>query len=330
VLARHSIAPVHRRGLFRLGVGAGLWSAVSRSARAEDYPARPVRVVVALPAGSSPDIVTRIMSQWLSEKLGQQFVVDNRPGANGNVGTEFALHAAPDGYTLLTAIAANTVNASIYQNLNFDFVRDIEPIAGVARIPQVLVVTPTLPVHSVPEFIAYAKSNPGKLDMASGGIGGTPHVAGELFKMMAGVDILHVPYRGNPRSDLLAGQVQVMFDTLPASIAFIRSGQLRALAVTTRTRIAALPDVPALAEFLPGYEATSWQGLTAPKGTPDVIVGMLGSAVDAGLADAGLRAKLANLGAVPMPMTRVEFRKLIADEVEKWAGVVKFANISPQ
>lgn len=284
-------------------------------------------MIVALPAGSSPDIVARLIGQYLSERLGRQFIIDNRSGANGNVGTEAALRAPPDGYTLLQAIAANTVNATLYKNLNFDFIRDIAPVAGIVRIPQVLEVNPSVPAHTVPEFIAYAKANPGKLDMASGGIGGTPHVAGELFKMMAGVDLLHVPYRGNPRPDLLSGQVQVMFDTLPASIAFIRTGKLRALAVTTATRVPALPEVPALSEFLPGYEATSWQGLVAPKGTPDKIVDTLNTAINAALADSQMQARLANLGAVPMPMTSAEFGKFIADEVAKWAKVIKFAGI---
>jgi tripartite-type tricarboxylate transporter receptor subunit TctC len=263
----------------------------------------------------------------LSKKLGQPFVIDNKPGANGNIGTEAALRALPDGYTLLQAIAANTVNASLYKNLNFNFVHDIAPVAGLARIPQVMEVNPSVPATTVPEFIAYAKSNPGKLAMASGGIGGTPHVAGELFMMMTGVKMLHVPYRTNPRPDLLSGQVQVMFDTLPASIAFIRSGKLRALAVTTAARVPALPDVPALSEFLPGYEATSWQGLVAPRQTSGEIISTLNKTVNASLADATLKTQLASLGAVTMPMIPAEFGKFIAGDVAKWAKVIQFANI---
>jgi tripartite-type tricarboxylate transporter receptor subunit TctC len=323
-----------RRRVLQLTAGAAALPAASLSALllafAQSFPSRPVRIVVALPAGSSPDIVARLMAQWLSERLGQQFIIDNRPGANGNVGTESAIRSAPDGYTLLQAIAANTVNASIYKTLSFDFARDITPIAGVVRIPHVMEVNPAVPVTTVPEFIAYAKANPGKLNMASGGVGGTPHVAGELFKMMAGVDLLHVPYRGNPRPDLLGGQVQVMFDTLPASIEFIRTGKLRALAVTTAKRLAVLPDVPALAEFLPGYEASSWQGLAGPKGVPDAIVDTLNKEINSGLTDAKLRGQLANLGAEPMPMAPTEFGKLIADEVEKWAKVVAFAGIKAE
>jgi tripartite-type tricarboxylate transporter receptor subunit TctC len=304
--------------------------AASRMARAQTYPSRPARIIVALPAGSSPDIVARLVGQWLSERLGQQFIIDNRPGANGNVGTEAAVRAAPDGYTLLAVIAANAVNATLYNNLNFNFIRDTTPIAGLVRIPQVLEVHPSVPAATVPEFIAYAKANPGKLNMASGGVGGTPHVAGELFKMMAGVDIVHVPYRGNPRPDLLGGQVQVMFDTLPASIAFIRTGKLRALAVTTATRLAILPDIPTVAEFLPGYEASSWQGIAAPKGTPDEIVKKLNTEINTGLTNAKLQTQLANLGAVPMPMSPAEFGKFVADEVEKWAKVIKFAGIKAE
>lgn len=291
------------------------------------YPERPVRIVVALPTGSSPDIIARIIAAYLSKKLGQPFVIDNKPGANGNIGTERALHAPPDGYTLLQAIAANTVNATLYANLNFNLIHDIAAVAGVARIPQVMEVNPSIPAKTVPEFIAYAKANPGKLAMASGGIGGTPHVAGELFMMMTGVKMLHVPYRTNPRPDLLSGQVQVMFDTLPASIAFIRSGKLRALAVTTSTRVPALPGVPALSEYLPGYEAASWQGLVAPKGTPGEIITTVNETVNAGLADASLKAQLANLGAVTMPMTPAEFGTFIANDVAKWAKVIQFANI---
>jgi tripartite-type tricarboxylate transporter receptor subunit TctC len=319
-----------RRSFLPFAVGAAALAAQRSRAVAQGYPARPVRVIVPLPAGSSPDIVARIIGQDLSERLGKPFIVDNRPGANGNVGTEMALRAAPDGYTLLQAIAANTVNATLYKNLNFDFIHDLTPVAGVARIPQVMEVNPLVPAKTVPEFIAYAKANPGKLNMASGGVGGTPHVAGELFMMMTGVKMLHVPYRTNPRPDLLSGQVQVMFDTMPASIAFIRSGKLRPLAVTTATRVAALPDVPALSEFLPGYEATSWQGLVAPKGMSGEIVAILNKTVNAGLADVKLKAQLANLGAEPMPMTPDEFGAFIAGEIAKWAKVIKFAGITAE
>jgi tripartite-type tricarboxylate transporter receptor subunit TctC len=316
-----------RRKLLHLAAGAVALPAVTRLARAQTYPVRPVRLVVALPAGSSPDIGARLIGQWLSERLGHQFIVDNRPGANGNIGTEMVVRAAPDGYTLLLAIAANAVNTTLYENLSFNFGRDLAPVAGYVRVPQVMEVHPSVPATTVPEFIAYAKSVPGKLNMASGGVGGVPHVAGELFKMMAGVDMLHVPYRGNPRPDLLSGQMQVMFDTVLASIEFIRTGKLRALAVTTATRLDALPNVPTVAEFLPSYEASGWQGIAAPKNTPGEIIDRLNQEINAGLADAKIKAQLANLGAVPMPMTSAEFGKLIADETEKWAKVIRAANI---
>jgi tripartite-type tricarboxylate transporter receptor subunit TctC len=319
-----------RRRFLHLTVGAAAQIVASQMARAQTFPSRPVRIVVALSAGSSPDIIARLMAQWLSEQLAQQFFIDNRPGANGNLGTEFVVRAAPDGYTLLQALAVNAINATLYNSLSFNFIRDIAPVAGVVRVPHVMEVNPSVPSETVPEFIAYAKANPGKLNMASGGIGGTPHVAGELFKMMAGVDILHVPYRDNPRPDLLGGQVQVMFDTVPASIEFIRTGKLRALAVTSATRLAVLPNIPTLAEYLPGYEASSWQGLAAPKSTPDEIIERLNKEINAGLTDTKIQAQLTNLGAVPMPMTPAEFRNFIADEVEKWAKVIKFAGITAE
>jgi tripartite-type tricarboxylate transporter receptor subunit TctC len=318
-----------RREFLQLAAGVAMLPALSRRARAQAYPSRPVRVIVGLPAGSSPDIGARLIAQRLSERLGQQFVVDNRPGAAGNIGTEAVVRAAPDGYTLLQATASNAINATVYDKLSFDFIRDIAPVAGVIRVPQVLVVNLSVPAATVPEFIAYARLNPGRLAMASGGIGSVQHVAGELFKMMAGIDLLHVPYRGNPRSDLIGGQVQLMFDTLPASIGQVRSGSLRALAVTTATRLPELPDVPTVGEFLPGYEASGWQAVCAPKGTSDAIIGRLNGEINAALADAGMKAQIANLGAVPMPMTPAELGQFIADDTAKWSRVVRFAGIKP-
>ena len=319
-----------RRQFLQLAAGAAAVPALSRIAGAQTYPARPVRIIVGLAAGGAPDIVARLMGQWLSERLGQQFIVENRPGAASNIATEVVVRAAADGYTLLLAIASNAINTTLYDNLSFNFIRDIAPVAGLVGVPNVMEVNPSVPAKTVPEFIAYAKANPGRLNMASAGVGGTPHVAGELFKAMAGVDMVHVPYRGNPRPDLLGGQVQVMFDTLPASIEYIRTGKLRALAVTTSARSPALPDLPTVGEFLPGYEASGWQGIGAPKSTPDAIVEKLNKAINAGLADAKIKAQLANLGAIPMPMTPAEFGKLIADETEKWAKVIQAANVKPE
>jgi tripartite-type tricarboxylate transporter receptor subunit TctC len=269
------------------------------------------------------------MAQWLSKRLGQQFIVDNRPGAGSNIATELMVRAPADGYTLLLAIATNAINATLYDNLSYNFIRDIAPVAGLIGVPHVMVVNPSVPADSVPEFIAYAKVNPGKLNMASAGLGSTPHVFGELFKMMAGVDMLHVPYRANPRPDLLGGQVQIMFDTLPASIEFVRTGKVRALAVTTATRLEALPNIRTMAESLPGYEASGWQGIVAPKNTPDEIINMLNKEISAGLVDAKMSAQLSNLGAIAMPMKPAEFGRFITDEIEKWAKVIKFAGIKP-
>ena len=319
-----------RRTFLRVAASAAALPAVSRSARAQTYPARPVRIIVGFAAGNASDIVARLMGQSLSERLGQQFVVENRPGAGTNVGTEVVVRAPPDGYTLLFIVLTNAINASLYDHLNFNFIRDIAPVAGVARVPVVMVVNPSFPAKTVPEFIAYAKANPGKINFASGGIGSINHVAGELFKMMAGIDMVHVPYNGNPRTDLLGGQVQVMFDTLPAAIEFIRTDKLRALAVTTTTRQELLPAVPTVGEFVPGYEASAWQGIGAPEHTPDEIIEKLNTAINAGLADPQIRARFAALGSTPMPMTPGDFRKLIANETEKWAKVVKFAGIKPQ
>jgi tripartite-type tricarboxylate transporter receptor subunit TctC len=319
-----------RRTFLHLAVGAAALPTVSRIARAQTYPTRPVRLIVALPAGSSPDIGARLMGQSLSERLGQQFIVDNRPGAASNIGTEAVVRAPPDGYTLLLVTGANAINATLYENINYNFIRDIAPVAGIMRVPFVMEVNPSVPAKTVPEFIAYAKANPGKINMASAGNGSAQHVAGELFKTMAGVDMLHVPYRDNPRPDLLGGQVQVMFDTLPASIEFIRTGKLRALAVTTATRQEALPDTPTVGEFVPGYEASGWQGIGAPKHTPDEIIEKINTAIDAGLTDPQIKARIAALASAPMPMTPTEFGKFIADETEKWGKVIRAANIKPE
>jgi len=271
-----------------------------------------------------------LMGQWLSERLGQQFIVDNRPGASSNVGTEIVVRALPDGYTILVATGANAINATLYENLSFNFIRDLTPVASIARAPLVMTVNPSVPANTVPEFIAYAKANPGKINMASGGIGSAPHVAGELFKIMAGVDLVHVPYRANNVPDLLAGQVQVVFDPIPTVIGYIRSGRLRALAVTGTTHLDVLPNVPTVAESVSGYEASTWFGLVAPKNTPAEIIAKLNSQNNAILADPEKRARLEDLGGIPMPLTPDEFGKFIADETDKWAKVIRTANIKPE
>ncbi len=318
-----------RRQFLHLAAGAAALPAVLRFAWAQSYPSRPVRLIVGFPAGSSADIVARLMGQWLAARLGQPFVTENRAGAASNIATEAVVRAASDGYSLLWTTPANAISETFYDNLNFNFIRDIAPIAGVMSTPLVMVVNPSFPAKTVPEFIAFAKANPGKINMASGGNGGTPHVTGELFKMMTGVNMVHVPYRGDAPAliDLLGRQVQVMFGILPLSVEYIRVGKLRALAVTTATRSAALPDIPTVGEFVPGYEARLWHGVGAPKNTPNEIVDKLNKEINAGLADPNMKARLADLGAVPMPMTPAEFGKFMADETEKWAKVIRAAHI---
>jgi tripartite-type tricarboxylate transporter receptor subunit TctC len=314
-----------------LAADAAALPLLSRIARAQAYPTRPVRLIVPLaPAGAS-DITARLIGQWLSERLGQQFVIDNRPGGGGNIGTEAVVRAPADGYTLLLVGGFNAVNATFYDKLNYNFIRDIAPVASINRTPFVIAVNPTVPAKTVPEFIAYAKTSPGKINYASAGTGTSTHLTGELFKMMAGVDMVHVPYRGGgpALNDLLAGQVQVMFPTTVSSIGYITAGRLRALAVTAATRSEALPDIPTVAEFVPGYEASNWYGVGAPKATPAEIVEKLNKEINAGLADPKMKARLADLGGVPMPMSPAEFGKLIADETEKWAKVIRAANIKP-
>jgi tripartite-type tricarboxylate transporter receptor subunit TctC len=318
-----------RRKVLHLAAGAAALPAMSRAAGAQSYPARPVHVLVGFSAGSASDIIARLMAQRLSEQLGQQFVVENRPGAATNLAAEDVVRASPDGYTLLLMTSTNTVNATLYQNLNFNFSTDLVPIASIDLVPYVMEVNNAVPAKTVPEFIAYAKANPGKINMASNGIGSGPHVAGELFEMMAGVDLVHVPYTGNPYADLIAGQVQVMFSPIPASIGYVRSGQLRPLAVGTTARLPILPDVPTVAEFLPGYDASGWHGLGAPKGVPAAIVDAINKMVSAGLADPAFKARLGDLGGVAMPMTPAQFGQFIADDIGKWAKVIKFADIKP-
>jgi len=321
-----------RRNFLHLAAGAAALPAVSRFAFAQAYPSRPVRIIVPFaPAGAS-DITARLIGQWLSERLGQQFVIENRPGGGGNIGTEAVVRAPADGYTLLMVGSANASNATFYDKLNFNFIRDIAPVGSVFRGPYVMVVNPSVPARSVPEFIAYAKANPGKLTMASSGTGAVPHVAGELFKMMAGIDMVHVPYRGGgpALTDLLAGQVQVYFPTTVASIGYIRAGRLRALAVTAATRSDALPDIPTVGEFLPGYEASTWYGVGAPKGTPAEIVEKLNKEINAGLADPTMKARLADLGGDVLALSPADFGKLIAEETAKWAKVVKFSGVKAE
>jgi tripartite-type tricarboxylate transporter receptor subunit TctC len=318
-----------RRRFLHLAAGAAALPPVSRLARAQDYPTRPVRLIVPAPAGGGYDIAARLTSQFLLERLGTSFIVDNRPGAGGNVGTETVVHAPPDGYTLLLVAAANAINATLYEKLNFNFIRDIAPVASIDRFPFVMEVNPSVPAKTVPEFIAYARVNPGKINMASVGNGSIPHLSGELFKMMTGVNMVHVPYRGEAPAltDLLGGQVQLYFGTLPGAIEYIRVGKLRALAVTTATRSEALPDVPTLSEFVPNYEASGWQGIGVPKNTPTEIVDKLNKEINAALADPKIKARLAALGATVLQGSPADFGKLIADDTEKWGKVVRAANI---
>jgi len=320
-----------RRTFLHLAAGAAALPSVSRIARAQAYPSRPVRIIVGFPAGGGADIVARLIGQWLSERLGQQFIIENRPGAGSNIATEAVVRAAPDGYTLLLFQSANAFNATLYDKLNFNFIRDIAPVAGIIVVPNVMVVHPSVPAKTVPELIAYSKANPGKINIASGPIGGPAHVAAELFKMMAGTDMFLVSYRGVAPAvtDLLGGQVQVMFVTTVSSIEYIKTGRLRALAVTTATRSETLLGIPTMGEFLPGYEATSWYGVGVPRNAPGEIVDKINKEVNAALADPKMKVRLADLG-VALPGSPAAFGKLIADETEKWAKVIKFAGIKPQ
>jgi tripartite-type tricarboxylate transporter receptor subunit TctC len=315
---------LHRRKLLQLAAGAAALPASSLTAVAQSYPARPVRIVVGYSAGGGTDIAGRLIGQWLSERLGQQFVVENRPGAGSNIAAEAVARAAPDGYSLYLATTANAINVTLYQ-LSFDFIHDLAPVAGIGRVPLVLVVPPSLPVNTLPEFIAYAKANPGKVNVANGGVGGADHVGGELFMQLTGTRMTHVPYRGTAPAvtDVLAGQVQALFASMPSAIQSIRGGKLRALAVTTTTRSEALPDVPVVSEFVPGFEASQWYGIVAPKGTPNEIVERLNQATNAGLADPKIKARLAELGASVLSGSVADFRNLIADENEKWGNVVR-------
>jgi tripartite-type tricarboxylate transporter receptor subunit TctC len=321
-----------RRRFLTLAAGAAALPAVSRIARAQTYPSRPVRIIVCFPAGGSTDLAARLISQSLSERLRQQFFVENRPGAAGNIGTQAVVQAPADGYTLLMAADPNAINATVYEHLNFNFIRDTVPIAGIMSQPVVMLVNPFFPAATVPAFISYAKSSPGKINMASAGVGTPPHVLGELFKMMAGVNMLHVPYRGDSPAiaDLLGGQVQVYFTALSAAIEYVRAGKLRALAVTTATRSPALPNVPTMGEFLRGYEATNWWGMVAPRNTSAEIVSKLNMEINAGLVDSKLKARMADFGGTPLVLSPAEFGKFVADETEKWAKVVRAANIKAE
>ena len=321
-----------RHKILRLGAGVALLSAVSRGVSALDYPTRPVRILVGFAAGSAFDILARLIAQWLSEWLGQPFVVENRSGAAGSVATEAVARARPDGYALLITGSPDAINATLYDNLSFKFVQDIAPVAGIGRAPNVMVVHPSLPAKTVPEFIAYAKANPGKISMASAGVGSSSHMSGELFKMMSGVSMVHVPYRGQAPAltDLLSGQVQVDFSTMPPAIEYVKAGKLQALAVTSPERFEGLPDIPAMAEYLPGYEASLLTGLGAPSNTPAEIVEMINTETNRALADPKIKAQLAALGNTVLPGSPADFGRLIAKETDKWAKVIKFANIKPQ
>jgi tripartite-type tricarboxylate transporter receptor subunit TctC len=321
-----------RRRFLHLSAGAAALPAASRIARAQTYPTRPVRLVVGFPVGGTTDIIARLMGQLLSERLGQPVITENRPGAGGNIGTEAVVRAPPDGYTVLICGSSDAINATLYNNLKFNFIRDIAPVASMLRHPLVMLVNPSFPAKTVPEFIAYAKANPGKLNMASASIGSSPHLSGELFKMMTGVSMVHVPYRGEAPAltDLLGGQAQVYFGGPPATIGYIRAGELRALAVTTATGSQALPDIPTVGDFVPGYEASTWYGVGAPKNTPTEIIDKLNREINAVLADSKMKSGLADLGLTVLPSSPAGFGKFIADETEKWAKVIRAANIKVQ
>ena len=323
---------LRRRQFLHLAAGAAAFSAWPRAAKAQAYPSRPVRIVLGSAAGGSPDIQARLIGQWLSERLGQPFIIENRPGGGTNIATEAVVRAPADGHTLLLVTAINTWNATLYEKLNFNFINDIAPVAGLNRQTFVMNVTPSLPAKTVPEFIAYAKANPGKINMASSGNASAGHVAGELFKMMTGVDMLHVPYRGTPAAQvaLFSGEAHLMFDPIPSSIEHIKAGKLRALAVTLTTRSDALPELPTMSEFLPGYEAGGWQGIGVPKNTAAEIIDKLNREINAGLADPVLKARIVSLGASVFATSPAEFGKLIAADTEKWAKVVKFAGIKSE
>ena len=327
-----TLVKLHRRNVLQLAAGAAALPALSRTALALDYPVRPVRVIVYFAAGGGNDIIARLMGQWLSERLGQQFAVENRPGGGGNIGTEAVVRAAPDGYTLLLISSPNTTNATLYDHLNYDFLRDIAPVASISREPNVMVVNPSVPAKTVPEFIAYAKANPGKINYASAGIGSSQHMSGEMFKMTAGIEMVHVPHRGTAPAlqSLLGGEVQVMFASMPASLEFVRADKLRALAITAAARSKELPDVPTVGEFLPGYEASVFYGIGAPKDTPADIVERLNKEINAGLADSKLGARLTDLGGTPLPGSPAAFGKFLVDETDKWAKVIKFAHIKAE
>jgi tripartite-type tricarboxylate transporter receptor subunit TctC len=321
-----------RRNFLRLAGGALVAPTFARRGAADDYPTRPVRIVSGFTPGGGVDIAARLIAQWLGERLGQSFIVENRPGAGGNIGTETVVNAAPDGYTLLLATVPNAVNASLYARLNFDFIRDIAPVGGIIRVPMVVLPNPSVPARTIPEFIAYAKTNPGKINMASAGIGTAPQMAGELFKIMAGVDMVHVPYRGQAPAlaDLLGGQVQVMFATVPGTTDFIATGKLRALAVTTASRAEMLPELPPIGDFVPGYETSQWYGIGAPAKTPAAIVGQLNRAINAAFTDPAMKVKFANIGGEPLPGSVAEFGRLVSEDTEKWAKVVRAAGLTPE
>jgi tripartite-type tricarboxylate transporter receptor subunit TctC len=323
---------LQRRHFLQLAAGAASLPAATRLARAQTYPARPVHIIAGFAAGGGVDITARLIGQWLSDRLGQTFVIENRPGAGGNIGTDTVVNAAPDGYTLLLATVPNAVNATLYEKLNFNFVRDIAPVGGIIRVPQVILVHPSVPARTLPEFIAYAKANPGKVNMASAGNGSAPHMAGELFNVAAGVNLVHVPYRGQgpALTDLLGGQVQVLFATTPGTTDYIKTGKLRALAVTTAARAEVLPDVPTVAEFVPGYEASQWYGLAAPRNTPAEIVDRLNKEINAALADPKMKARFADIGGEPLQGAPAAFGSLIAAETEKWGKVVRAAGLKPE